>query len=93
MRFEWDLAKEKINVEKHGVDFLEAASCFADTLGFAGFDKEHSSQMELRWFWFGRSTKGRILTIRYTQREQTIRIIGAGAWREGKKYYERNSNE
>jgi len=29
-----------------------------------------------------------ILTVRFTYRENTIRIFGAGFWRKGKKIYE-----
>ena len=31
---------------------------------------------------------GGILTVRFTYRGETIRIIGAGYWRKGKKIYE-----
>jgi hypothetical protein len=31
----------------------------------------------------------RIITVRFTYREGKIRIIGAGYWRKGKKYYEK----
>jgi len=66
VEFEWDAEKEVTNMEKHGVDFKEAASSFADPLGFAGYDKTHSGKKELRWFWFGQSARNRILTVRYT---------------------------
>lgn len=88
MRFEWDAKKASANAAKHAVTFEEAASSFADELGIAGYDEAHSGKVELRWFWFGRSDKGRILTVRYTHRGQVIRIIGAGAWRDGKELYE-----
>ena len=88
MKFDWDQSKEASNVEKHGVSFAEAAACFADPNGFVAHDSDHSLD-ELRWFWFGLSPQKRILTVRYTQRGQTIRIIGAGAWRHGKLLYEK----
>ncbi len=91
MEFEWDLRKEEVNLEKHGVDFTEAAGAFADELGFAGYDQSHGGAGELRWFWFGRSDKGRILTGRYTHRGRVLRIVGAGAWREGKRIYDRSN--
>jgi uncharacterized protein len=34
---------------------------------------------------------GRVLTVRYTQRGQSIRLIGAGYWREGREFYEKNA--
>ena len=88
MKFEWDANKEEENIRKHDVGFSEAETSFADPFGFVACDSSHSSK-ELRWFWFGRSSRGRILTVRYTQRGQTIRIIGAGAWRGGKSLYEK----
>jgi len=30
-----------------------------------------------------------IMTVRFTYRDETIRIIGAGYWRKGKMIYER----
>ena len=34
------------------------------------------------------SDKDKILTVRFTLRNENIRIIGAGYWREGKRRYE-----
>lgn len=74
---------------RHGIDFTEATSTFADDFGFAGYDAAHSGRTELRWFWFGCSEAGRILTVRHTHRGQVIRIFGAGAWRHGKRLYDK----
>lgn len=32
-----------------------------------------------------------VLTVRFTYRQQTIRIIGAGYWRKGKAIYEQQN--
>jgi len=32
-----------------------------------------------------------ILTVRFTYRDEIIRIFGAGYWRKGKKTYEKNN--
>ena len=87
MRFDWDRDKEAVNVVKHGVDFSEAQSAFADPLLVLAADKGHSKS-EPRLFCIGRSGRGGILTVRFTYRGETIRIIGAGYWRKGKKIYE-----
>ena len=50
------------------------------------FDEGHS-QTEDRYYCIG-NVDGGVLTVRLTIREATIRIIGAGYWRRGKKYYE-----
>ncbi len=34
----------------------------------------------------------RILTVRFAYREDKIRIFGAGYWRKGKDYYEKEKN-
>jgi uncharacterized protein len=31
--------------------------------------------------------EGSVMTVRFTWREQRIRIIGAGYWRKGRKIY------
>ncbi len=87
MRFNWDKDKEAVNVAKHGVDFSEAQSAFADPLLVLAADKGHS-QKEPRLFCIGRSVRGGIVTVRFTYRGETIRIIGAGYWGKGKKIYE-----
>jgi hypothetical protein len=59
VRFDWDRDKEAVNVAKHGVDFSEAQSAFADPLLVLAADKGHS-QKEPRLFCIGRSGRGGI---------------------------------
>ena len=49
-------------------------------------DVGHSDE-EKRYYCFG-VVAGGILTVRFTYRGNSIRIIGAGYWRKGKKLYE-----
>lgn len=42
VRFEWDSEKARMNLTKHGVSFLEAATAFADGLSLVIPDPEHS---------------------------------------------------
>lgn len=44
--YEWNLIKEQLNIAKHGVDFTEAKSVFADEFGLVIFDEEHSDVEE-----------------------------------------------
>ena len=44
-------------------------------------------QEEERFYCIGRVDNG-IVTVRFTFRENVIRIFGAGYWRKGKKIYE-----
>ena len=86
--FEWDEVKDLENREKHGVSFYEAQHAFFDTNRVIAEDTEHS-QHEKRYYCFGldQSSKG-VLTVRFTYRNNRIRIFGAGYWRKGRKIYE-----
>jgi uncharacterized DUF497 family protein len=86
VNFEWDAAKEIVNEKKHGVNFSEARAAFYDSKRVIAHDDAHS-QKEPRFFCIGKTERG-ILTVRFTLRGDTIRIIGAGLWRKGKKFYE-----
>lgn len=86
--FEWDEAKEIANIQKHGIDFYAAQFAFLDPNRFIAEDLKHSVK-EKRYYCFGKDEMGDgILTVRFTMREHTIRIIGAGYWRKGRKLYE-----
>ena len=84
--FEWDQAKDRENRQKHGVAFVEAQYAFADPHRLIAEDLKHSSD-EDRYYCIGEVGDG-ILTVRFTYREDVIRIIGAGYWRKGKTIYE-----
>lgn len=86
-KFEWDVAKNQLNIEKHGVDFYDAQQAFLDKNRILAEDIDHSSS-EKRFFCFG-NVSGRIMTVRFTWRHNIIRIIGAGYWRKGKKIYDK----
>ena len=85
-RFEWDEDKDRLNQEKHGVSFAFAQHAFADSRRVIAQDISHSSQ-EKRLYCIGKVGDG-ILTVRFTYRDQIIRIFGAGYWRKGKIIYE-----
>lgn len=89
VRFNWDPGKDQENQEKHGVSFSVAQLAFADSKRVIAEDLSHSS-MEKRYYCFG-SVGGGILTVRFTYREDVIRIYGAGYWRKGKGVYEREN--
>jgi uncharacterized DUF497 family protein len=86
--FEWDESKNIENLSKHGVTFFDAQYAFLDHNRVIAKDLNHSNN-EDRYFCFGKDREGKgILTVRFTYRNQRIRIIGAGYWRRGKKVYE-----
>ncbi len=76
MQFEWNPAKAKKNLQKHGVSFEEASSAFYDPLAVSGADPDHS-EMEERTITFGISSQGRLLVVAHTERGEAIRIISA----------------
>lgn len=86
MEFVWDLSKEKENIGKHKVTFLESIESFSDRNGFVLEDIKHSKS-ESRLFWIGKSLSGRILTTRFTKRGNVIRIIGSAEWRKYRRLY------
>jgi len=75
---------------KHEVSFYEAQYAFADSQRVIIEDLDHSGD-EDRFFCFGK-VKGGVMTVRFTNREGIIRIIGADYWRKGKKIYEKENH-
>jgi len=91
MIFEWDEEKNFNNIEKHHVSFETAQRAFLDRNRILLEGEKHSGK-EKRFFCIGNDGNG-IVTVRFTIRGQSIRIIGAGYWREGRNEYEqRKSN-
>jgi hypothetical protein len=86
IQFDWDDEKDILNREKHGVSFYLAQRAFADTERVIAEDIKHSSE-ESRFYCMGKVDDG-IITVRFTFRNNIIRIFGAGYWRKGKKTYE-----
>jgi hypothetical protein len=87
--FEWDDAKDLANQAKHGLSFTDAQYAFADPNRIIARDLGHSNE-EDRFYCFGRLGEG-IVTVRFTYRDEVIRIFGAGYWRKGKQIYEREN--
>jgi uncharacterized DUF497 family protein len=84
--FEWDPIKDDENQRKHGVAFEVAQLAFLDPFRLISDDAKHGST-EKRYFCFGKVGDG-VITVRFVIRNQTVRIIGAGYWRKGKRVYE-----
>ena len=91
MTFEWDEKKNQENILKHDVSFEEAQMAFLDKNLVLKEDKEHSTDAERRFYCIG-NVDDRIITVRFTIRNQNIRIYGAGYWRKEKKIYEQKNN-
>jgi uncharacterized protein len=77
IKFDWDPRKARRNLRKHGIDFDEATTIFADTLSITIPDPDHSADEE-RWVTMGLSNRQRLLVVVHTEEEEeTIRIISA----------------
>ena len=72
MQFEWDEAKRKVNLKKHGFDFIDAEKVFSGvTVTFAD---QRTDYGENRWLTFG-LLKNKVVAIAHTERGRNIRII------------------
>ena len=85
--FEWDENKNRLNQKKHNIPFEIAQYAFLDKKRVIAKDLEHSSR-EDRYYCFGKINKN-IVTVRFTYRDNKIRIFGADYWRKGKEIYEK----
>ena len=87
--FDWDENKNQLNQKKHNISFEEAQYAFSDLKRIIVKDLEHST-IEKRFYCFGKIVEN-IVTVRFTYRNNKIRIIGAGYWRKGKQIYEKEN--
>lgn len=72
MRFEWDENKRQININKHGIDFVDAEDVFkGKTLTVEDVRFDYGEQ---RFITLG-LMKGRVVVIVHTERDDAIRLI------------------
>lgn len=78
LHFEWDTAKARANLKKHGVSFDEARTVFADERAKLIDDPDHSED-EDRFILLGLSIRLRLLVVCHCVRREhdAIRIISA----------------
>ena len=88
MVYEWNAAKAKANIEKHGVSFDEAATVFLDPLALTFPDPYHSGGEE-REITIGYTVGGEVVFVSHCQRGEPVRIISARkATRRERRQYE-----
>ena len=91
LSFEWDDAKAKSNLAKHGVAFEEASTVFGDPLALTISDPAHS-QTEDRFIVLGHSHLRKLPVVVHTERGDNIRIVSARrASRQERKSYEESN--
>ena len=76
--FDWDIKKNLLNIEKHGVSFKMAASSFFDPKAVIVDDDEHS-HAEDRFILIGINKYDKLLTVCHCYRsdDNVVRIISA----------------
>jgi len=74
MGFQWDPAKARVNLRKHGVDFADAVGVFEDPLALT-LDEPHPD--EDRFLTLGVDLIGRVIVVNWTWRDEDIRLISA----------------
>ena len=89
MNYQWDPAKAKANVNKHGVEFADAIGVFEDPDAITIEDPD--SEGEQRFLSIGLDVLGRIIVVAYTYRDDDVRLISArkATKKEVKIYEER----
>lgn len=73
--YQWDPAKAKANLKKHGVEFADAVGVFADANAITIEDPD--SEREQRFISIGVDVLGRTVVVVYTYRGEAIRLISA----------------
>lgn len=83
MEFEWDPAKRQSNLEKHGIDFRDAARVWDGPT----WTRRSDQQDEERYVAVG-FVDGRLIAVVYTLREGRYRIISARrTWKSEERAY------
>ena len=78
IRFSWDENKNALNIRKHGITFMEAATVFYDDFAIEFDDPDHSINEE-RFLIIGYSQQNHKCIVSYCYRDSNnvIRIISA----------------
>jgi uncharacterized DUF497 family protein len=72
--FEWDPRKARKNLRAHRVSFEEATTKFDDELSLTVPDPDHSIAEE-RFVLLGRTNRGRLVVVAFTERGTDIPIV------------------
>lgn len=92
MRYEWDEIKRRINVQQHGIDFVDLPNLFAGEIVILEDDRYEYG--ETRFIAFG-LLLGQVIAVVYTERgDDVIRLISArkASKYEAKQYYQQITN-
>jgi uncharacterized protein len=91
MAVEWDPAKARTNLRKHGVRFADAVIALEDENAISIHDDREDEE---RWITICMDSVARILVVVYTWRSGQIRLISARrATRTERRQYEEGYEE
>jgi uncharacterized DUF497 family protein len=87
MAVEWDPAKARANLRKHGVRFADAVTALEDANAISVRDEREDEE---RWITIGMDSLARILVVVYTWRGEQIRLVSVrqATRRESRQYEE-----
>lgn len=74
MSYEWDEQKRKINISKHGIDFVDVPELFDGDIVI--IPDERFNYGETRFIAIG-ILQNHVVVVAYTERNNNIRIISA----------------
>ncbi len=74
MDYQWDDNKAEANLKKHKIDFADAVTVFNDDLAITIADDYPAEE---RFATIGIDAIGRIVTVIYTWRGESVRLISA----------------
>ena len=75
MAFEFDPAKTRANLQKHGISFAHAKQALRDPMALTMDDPD--ALEEQRFVTLGMDALGRVLVVIHTLREEQTRLISA----------------
>lgn len=89
MAVEWDPAKARANLRKHGIRFADAVTALEDESAISVRDERDDEE---RWITIGMDSRARILVVVYAWRGEQIRLISARPATRGetRQYEERH---
>ena len=87
MEFEWDIRKNKQNIEKHGIDFSDAALVFEHPM--LEYEDVRQNYGERRFFGIGIIQDIEVAVV-YTRRGNKLRLISARRARKDERQYYRS---
>ncbi len=85
IEFEWDQRKQRINLRKHGIDFVDAAKIFEGEIVVIPDDRIDYGEM--RYIALG-LLLNQLILVAYTERGESVRLISARkATKNEENYY------